>query len=816
MYPQQPPPYIPPTIAGPPEIGAEPAPRRRNRVLVTVGSVVTVGLVGLGAAAIAFGGGGASSPEEAVRHLATAIDEEDVLAAVATLAPDETRSLPELWTQSTAKGKELRLTDRVREAAGVDQDADDEDTDKETADDQNPFADLDIKVTGLQVEVKELADDIAKVEIVGGTISWDVPEGAELFDPLAGMTPWGFAGLDDYCASADYSDDLDGSSQDEMYDPCAEDFAANATDIEDEIRHGEIDLGELHRKADDDRPGVFAMTVQRDGGWYVSPLFTGAEYARVAAGGDPLETYDVDPGPAAGNPTDAVKALAAAVTTKDLDAAANVMASELSVWRVYSQAFDDDEFDSLDDAEINISDLELREEPIDDERVRVVIEHAVLEGSQMVPDYDAMSDEDYENEDYNGGGFYDEDVPEVKETWTLTIDGDCITTTSDSGRPQERVCLDEAADGIVKALGVNRIAFVAVTDRDGWAVSPIETIADYLRTVVDHLSTPLINRFLGSAGLDDTTAEPTMTLDEGDNEVTFDAAGMAVVQVDLDDGTLGTVTSDDEGVAIARDSDVSILAPGERSVVVTAPIGTKSATVTLAPLTVTELAATKADGTRADPVTGQVAAGELVAFRMTAADYRLMSLKSGYALTTEELDDQGEWIYVDSDTDPDETIVVVISGDPDDEFTEAGDDRYSITFAPATGGFSSDDPILLNVKIDDYSDDFFPLAVVAGQSFDLTAEATADVTVDLTCDSGQFDETSADDFPEGYDDEYDEDYGLGYGRSIDVVVGTPSVTRLAATETEICQVYLSPDYSSLDDDAEVDIDVTLRLTPVAG
>ena len=85
MYPE-PPPYHPPVAAPDPLLPTAPpaAAPRRNRVLITLGSIVTVGLVGLGAAAIALGGGGASSPEEAVQHRAAAIDDQDVLAAVAT------------------------------------------------------------------------------------------------------------------------------------------------------------------------------------------------------------------------------------------------------------------------------------------------------------------------------------------------------------------------------------------------------------------------------------------------------------------------------------------------------------------------------------------------------------------------------------------------------------------------------------------------------------------------------------------------------------------------------------------------------------
>ena len=63
-------------------------------------------------------------------------------------------------------------------------------------------------------------------------------------------------------------------------------------------------------------------------------------------------------------------------------------------------------------------------------------------------------------------------------------------------------------------------------------------------------------------------------------------------------------------------------------------------------------------------------------------------------------------------------------------------------------------------------------------------------------------------------DEYKDRYDYGYGRTIDVIAGTPSVTRLDPTETEVCTVSLTPDYSLLDEDSgDAPINVTLRLTP---
>ena len=127
---------------------------------------------------------------------------------------------------------------------------------------------------------------------------------------------------------------------------------------------------------------------------------------------------------------------------------------------------------------------------------------------------------------------------------------------------------------------------------------------------------------------------------------------------------------------------------------------------------------------------------------------------------------------------------MAITYDTETEFTDEGDDRYTISFAPASGGFAGPDPATLTVGLDDYFDAGEPLAVVEGRPVDLTIDATAGVTAVLSCDSGQFeDEQNAD------EDEYD--YGYSYGRTIDVIPGTPSVTRLDPTETEVCTVSLS-------------------------
>lgn len=128
-------------------------PRRTRRTRRTIGAIGIVAVLlvgGFGAIALRGGAGGASSPEAAVRQLAKAIDNEDVLAAVDVLAPAEVADLRETVDAGRQRAADLKLV----QSSGA------------------PFAGIDASVQNLQLSVDELVDGFAKVTI-SGTIRAD-------------------------------------------------------------------------------------------------------------------------------------------------------------------------------------------------------------------------------------------------------------------------------------------------------------------------------------------------------------------------------------------------------------------------------------------------------------------------------------------------------------------------------------------------------------------------------------------------------------------------------------------------------------------
>src|SRR5262249_6431863 len=112
-----------------------------------VAALVLVG--GLAVNATVGSGGGAGSPEAAVRQLADAISHEDPLAAADVIAPEEVRSLHDTVSHAEAKAAELKLV----ETAGA------------------PLAGVDFNVSGLDLSSETLGDGVAKVTINAGTFT---------------------------------------------------------------------------------------------------------------------------------------------------------------------------------------------------------------------------------------------------------------------------------------------------------------------------------------------------------------------------------------------------------------------------------------------------------------------------------------------------------------------------------------------------------------------------------------------------------------------------------------------------------------------
>src|SRR5262245_62032950 len=135
-----------------PFVDAEPVapPRRPMHSMIAAAGLAALVLVGgLAVSAVVGSGGGAGSPESAVRRLADAISHEDPLSAADVIAPDEVRSLHDTLSHAEAKAAELKLV----ETAGA------------------PLAGVDFDVSGLDLSEEMLGDGVAKVTIDEGTFT---------------------------------------------------------------------------------------------------------------------------------------------------------------------------------------------------------------------------------------------------------------------------------------------------------------------------------------------------------------------------------------------------------------------------------------------------------------------------------------------------------------------------------------------------------------------------------------------------------------------------------------------------------------------
>jgi hypothetical protein len=118
---------------------------RRLTSLVAAAGLSALLMVGMLAVSALVGGGGANTPEGAVRRLADAIAHEDPLAAADVLAPSELKRLHDTVGAAAEKAAELALVERA----------------------SAPLAGLDLSVDDLELQVEQLGEDHAKVGVRG-------------------------------------------------------------------------------------------------------------------------------------------------------------------------------------------------------------------------------------------------------------------------------------------------------------------------------------------------------------------------------------------------------------------------------------------------------------------------------------------------------------------------------------------------------------------------------------------------------------------------------------------------------------------------
>ena len=238
----------------------------RSRLIALLGGFAF--LIGVVYTAInAFTGSrvGAESPEAAVADLVEALNNEDMVDALSVMAPSEVGTLSDIYP------------DMVKMLAQ-----------NGTLETENWLAGSDFELVGLETVRRELYPGVALVEILGGTLSMTID--SELADPIVSSI-WG---------------DESEVTIEELREQLLElDESLEAEDMQETINDTASLLVADPFTITSPADGVFLMTVERDGRWYVSPFYTIAEYARQLLDLPPAD-YSLsreDAAPGAPNPS---------------------------------------------------------------------------------------------------------------------------------------------------------------------------------------------------------------------------------------------------------------------------------------------------------------------------------------------------------------------------------------------------------------------------------------------------------------------------------------------------------------------------------
>lgn len=404
--PQVPPPLppgyqgVPPTVAG---IGPQPgAPPKKSRTGLWVGLGVGAGVAGVavvvGLFLFAWSGtsAGASSPQAAVEGLVDSLGNKDVAGALTSLAPGEITGIDELWRTTQQKTEELGTGD----APKVTGDA------------------LVFEARKFDWDVEEVSGNTARVTLTGvdATIGFDAAA----------------LGLDESARTR------------------LEDLGPDRVD-------GDHYLWTLSTE-DLPREGVKVVTVKRDGGWFVSPLYTVGEYAyegskKAQRRGPPDYAYDPDSvGTGATTAAGSVEALAHAVEGGTAEDIAGVLSPRQVAFLHVYQALDDGKATPSD---LEIGGLSLSEEPLGEGRTRVRVQSADVS--------------------WRGG--------------SVEIDGDCWQLER---RGSERKgCINDVLPQGSESLAhllPNSVSFVAIEQGGKWYVDPLQSVTLILNDFVSALT----------------------------------------------------------------------------------------------------------------------------------------------------------------------------------------------------------------------------------------------------------------------------------------------------------------------------------------
>jgi hypothetical protein len=416
---------------------------------------------------------GSATAQGAVSDLATAIDRQDVLGALASVAPEESAAATSIIKAVIDKAQQGKLI----------------------ANSSKPLAGLTARVDGLRLSVHPLHPLVSRVDVSGGTLSYS-------FDPsqLAGTL----------------RSDLGNSVK-------ATSGTVSAAD-------GQSAVDNFNQNSNNKLSGVYIMTVKRNGRWFVSPFYTVAEYLREA-GGLPPANYDATTqGHLTGgssSPEGVIRNLFSGTLSDPAEFLANLPPDSLRV--VYDYMVDlNHALTSFTNASalggltglkpvVKIDNLRTSSQPAGANGVQVNID-----GLTAVATISGMSVADKSNAGCAPGNTSGSPVlgsPSASpatssnstvtpppdfgfqacppsalpatvsftEKVTLTLTGTCFSVTSQgtsgtvvSKSHTSNGCLAQAAPG----LKLDKFFIMTVKERGAWYVDPLGTVAAYLKVVV--------------------------------------------------------------------------------------------------------------------------------------------------------------------------------------------------------------------------------------------------------------------------------------------------------------------------------------------
>ena len=437
-------PGVPPSGSGAPKKGS-------RKVIILV--VVLVILLGLGIGAYFFVQnmfrGGAGSPEAASDKILESIESKDLIGLAGMVPPDEREPMQRLQEHFEDKFEEFGIEDALDKVGRG----------EEANEDEFTLDGVDVSFEGVKPEITEIDDNTALIKYTEGEVRVVV-------DPAA----------------------TNGLLR----------SALEAAGDEDEEKIDETtDLAELGP----DGSALTLVATQRDGRWYVSPVYSIVEMVSESEG----YARGTMPDSAGGSdsPDEAARAMVEALPKVVSEGSVEPLAGSLSVHEggllyLYGDMFDD-ALSAMAGEELDITDVRFTEGDKDGDRATAVVDNITIES-------------EYGDE--------------------ITLTKDCIKGESES----DSFCLNGSGYSIEPSPymvgGLKELSLTTVKEDGKWRVSLGETFTDWAIKWTDSLNREQALALLSLTSGEDATGD--ITVGES-TEVKFNSAGYAVLNLKLDE-----------------------------------------------------------------------------------------------------------------------------------------------------------------------------------------------------------------------------------------------------------------------------------------